>query len=117
MEKKKSNIRFVMPKYLFAFSDCFRTIWSMDKKVYIYGFTALPFAVLLQILPLYMPKLVVQGVEDSISLPKLIFQLCVLISMLLICVVVRWQFNGQITSRNQIIQRNCKTGLQKNYLW
>ena len=116
MEKKKSNIRFVMPKYLFAFSDCFRTIWKMDKKVYIYGFAALPFAVLLQILPLYMPKLVVQGVEDSIRLPKLIFQLCVLILMLLICVVVRWQFNGEVTSRNQIIAKKLQNRFAKKLL-
>ena len=108
MEKKKDNICFAIPKYFFAFYDCFRTIWSMDKKVYIYGFAALPFAVLLQILPLYMPKLVVQGVEDSISMTKLIFQLCALILIFLTCVIVRWQFNGQITSRNQIIAKELQ---------
>ena len=116
MEKKKRGVNFAMPSYCSAFWDCIRTIWSMDKKVYLYGFAALPFAALQQILPLYMPKLVVQGVEDSIGMTTLILQLCALVFILLICVIIRWHFSGQIKSRNQIIAKGLQNRFAKKLL-
>lgn len=116
MGERKRGVNLAMPSYCSAFWDCIRTIWSMDKKVYLYGLAALPFAALQQILPFYMPKLVVQGVEESARMTILILQLCALVFLLLICVIVRWHFSGQITSRNQIIAKGLQNRFAKKLL-
>lgn len=116
MGERKRGVNLAMPSYCSAFWDCIRTIWGMDKKVYLYGLAALPFAALQQILPFYMPKLVVQGVEESARMTMLILQLCALVFLLLICVIVRWHFSGQITSRNQIIAKGLQNRFAKKLL-
>lgn len=116
MGERKRGVNLAMPSYCSAFWDCIRTIWSMDKKVYLYGLAALPFAALQQILPFYMHKLVVQGVEESARMTMLILQLCALVFLLLICVIVRWHFSGQITSRNQIIAKGLQNRFAKKLL-
>jgi len=116
MGERKRGVNLAMPSYCSAFWNCIRTIWSMDKKVYLYGLAALPFAALQQILPFYMPKLVVQGVEESARMTMLILQLCALVFLLLICVIVRWHFSGQITSRNQIIAKGLQNRFAKKLL-
>lgn len=109
MEKKESFLR--------GFGSYIRFVFQQDKCVFGYGCIYIVSYLLMGYLPVYLPKLVVQGVEKNWTAVKLVSYTGAFIACMFVGVWLRDGCQCQIESRNFALVQKMREQFVEKLLW
>lgn len=89
-----------------AFWGYLKYIWERKKTLYLYGLLFFPAYITANYLQIYLPKMIIQNLEDKASIPAMGWNILVFVLLLMFCIFVREKMRTRTEHGNrQIIQQ------------
>lgn len=91
-------------------------VWKYDKRFSVWGFLFFPSFIVINFLQVYLPKMVVQELEDNRSITYLITSVIVLMFCMMICTLIREKMRSRIKYGNRGIVQTMQNDFTKKLL-
>lgn len=89
-----------------AFCGYLKYIWDRKKTLYLYGLLFFPAYITANYLQIYLPKIIMQNLEDKVSIPSMGLNILTFILLLMFCILVREKMKSRSEHGNrQVIQQ------------
>lgn len=100
-----------------GFTGYLQYIWAEDRKLYLYCIIFLPVFILANYLQVYLPKMVVEELEENKSISYLAVSTLILVSCLMISTLLRVSSKSRIEYGNRMITQNMQNDFTRKLLY
>ncbi|MDE6852711.1 MAG: ABC transporter ATP-binding protein/permease [Lachnospiraceae bacterium] len=100
-----------------AFCGYLKYIWKEKKILYLYGVIFFPAFITANYLQVFLPKMIIQKLEDQTTIPNLGLSILVLILLLLLCIIIREKMRSQTIYGNRQIEQKMQNDYTDKLLY
>lgn len=103
--------------YWTAFCGYLKYIWDRKKTLYLYGLLFFPAYITGNYLQIYLPKMIIQNLEDRASIPIMGRNLLAFVLLLTFCIFVREKMKSKAEHGNRQIIQQMKNNYTEKLLY
>lgn len=92
-------------------------IWRENKKLYLLGIIFFPAYILANYLQVFLPKMVVQELEEQQEISYLVISIFLLVLCLMVCTILRVRMQAKVEYGNRILVQNMQNDFTKKLLY